>query len=154
VAGFILWKRTNPVAARADRTIPRAIHPLHAALLAGAVPLFLGGLLSDLAYGSTTEIQWSNFAAWLIAGAMVFTGFALLWALIALVRARTRRGWPLLCAVLLLAAFVLGLINSFVHARDAWGIMPTAPILSAIVTVIILIATYAGLSTLRSGEAK
>jgi uncharacterized membrane protein len=125
---------------------------LHAALLAGAVPLFLGGLLSDLAYGSTAEVQWSNFAAWLIAGAMVFTGFAGLWALIALVRAR--RGWPLLCLLLLVATFVLGLIDSFVHARDAWGIMPEAPIMSAIVTLVAIAATWIGLASLRAGEPR
>ncbi|MBW8784241.1 MAG: hypothetical protein JF593_06335 [Novosphingobium sp.] len=118
-------------------------------MLAGTVPLFLGGLLADLAYGSTMEMQWSNFAGWLIAGAMVFTGFALLGALIALIR--VRRGWPLLCFVLLLAAFVLGLIDSFVHARDAWAMMPDATILSAIVLVVAILATWAGFASLRAG---
>ena len=47
-------------------------------LLSAAVPLYLGGLLSDLGYGNTAEPQWANFAAWLIAGAMVFTGLGLL----------------------------------------------------------------------------
>jgi uncharacterized membrane protein len=131
----------------------RPIHPLHAFLLAGAAPLFLGGLLSDLAYGSTTEIQWSNFAAWLILGAMVFTGFALLWSAIALVRARPRRGWPLLCFFLLLVAFGLGLVDSFVHARDAWAIMPAAPVLSAIVAATMLLATWVGFSSLRPKES-
>ena len=138
----------------ADRKGGRGIHPFHAALLAGAVPLFLGCLLSDLAYASTAEIQWSNFAAWLLLGAMVFTGFALLWAFIALLRTRPRRGWRLFSFLLLLAAFVIGFINSFVHARDAWAIMPTAPILSAIVAVSISLATWIGLSSLRAGETK
>jgi uncharacterized membrane protein len=137
------------VASGAARAGP--IHPLHAFLLAGGVPLFLGALLSDLAYGSTAEIQWSNFAAWLIVGAMVFTGLALLWAFVALLRARPRRGWPLLCFALLLAAFALGLINSFVHARDAFAIMPAAPILSAIVAAIAALAALAGFASLRSG---
>jgi uncharacterized membrane protein len=128
----------------------RPIHPLFAFLLAGAVPLFLGALLSDLAYGSTAEIQWSNFAAWLILGAMVFTGLALLWSFIALLRARPRRGWPLLCFVLLLAAFGLGIVNSFVHARDAFAVMPAAPILSGIVTAIAGLAALVGFSSLRA----
>ncbi|MEA3008598.1 MAG: hypothetical protein QOJ91_290 [Sphingomonadales bacterium] len=132
----------------------RPIHPLHAFLLAGAAPLFLGGLLSDLAYGSSAEVQWSNFAAWLILGAMVLTGFALLWSLIALIRARPRRGWPLVCFVLVLAAFALGLVNSFVHARDAFAIMPAAPILSGIVTGIALLAAFVGFSSLRAGETR
>ena len=139
--------------AAADPRPAGTIHPLHAILLAGAFPLFLGGLLSDLAYGNTQEIQWSNFAAWLIAGAMVFTGFALLWALLALVARRAWRGWPLLCFVLLLAAFVLGLVDSFVHARDAWGIMPAAPILSLIVTLLAALAVAVGFANLRGDRA-
>ena len=140
------------MAVTAEERRPRPIHPLYGFLISAAVPLFLGGLLSDLAYGATAEIQWSNFAAWLIAGAMVFTGFALLWAFIALLRSRPKRGRPLLAFLLLLAAFVLGLINSFVHARDAWGIMPAAPILSGIVTAIIILAAVVGLSTPRAGD--
>ena len=131
----------------------KPIHPLYAFLLAGAVPLFLGALLSDLAYGSTAEIQWSNFAAWLIVGAMAFTGFALLWSVVALLRARPRRGWPLLCFLLLLAAFVLGLIDTLIHTRDAWGVMPAAPILSGIVSAIALLAAFVGYSSLRARES-
>jgi len=63
------------------------IHPVHAFLLAASVPLFLGGLFSDLAYSSSYEIQWTNFASWLIAGALVFAGLALAWAFIDLLRA-------------------------------------------------------------------
>jgi uncharacterized membrane protein len=142
------------VASTADRRPASAIHPFHAALLAGSPPLFLGALLSDLAYGNTAEIQWSNFAAWLIVGAMVFTGLALLWALIALIRAHPRRGWPLFCFLLLLAVFVLGLIDSFVHARDAWAVIPAGPILSAIVALLAILATWTGLSSLRPGETR
>jgi uncharacterized membrane protein len=123
-------------------------------LLAAAMPLFLGGLLSDWAYASSYEIQWSNFAAWLIAGAMVFTGFALLWALIDLIRSDRRRGRPLVYFLVLLAAFVLGLINSFVHARDAWAVMPDGLILSAIVTLLAILATWVGFSSLRPGETR
>ena len=68
-----------------------AIHPVYAVLLAATVPLFLGGLLADIAYSMTYEMQWSNFAAWLIMGGMVFTGFALIWAFIDLFRAGRRR---------------------------------------------------------------
>jgi uncharacterized membrane protein len=126
----------------------RAIHPFHAALLGGMVPLFLGGLIADAAYMQTAQIQWSNFASWLIAGAMVFTGFTLLWALIEIVAGW--RGRPVLYFLLVLAAFVIGLFNSFVHARDAWGAMPEALIVSAITTVVALAATFIGFSSLRT----
>jgi uncharacterized membrane protein len=147
-----LSRRMIAVAASADAR-PRPIHPLFAFLLAAGVPLFLGGLLGDITYGNTAEPQWANFAAWLIAGAMVFTGFALLWALLALILARPRRGWVLLCFVLLLATFALGLVDNFQHARDAWAIMPAAPILSGITTLLAALAAAVGLGTVRAGDA-
>ncbi|MEA3038303.1 MAG: hypothetical protein QOE79_816 [Sphingomonadales bacterium] len=132
----------------------RPIHPLFAFLLAAAVPLYLGGLLSDITYGNTAEPQWANFAAWLILGAMVFTGLALLWAFIALLVARPRWGWVLLCFVLLMATFLLGLFDNFHHARDAWAIMPAAPILSGITALLALLACAVGLSSLRARDVR
>jgi len=131
----------------------RPIHPVFAFLLAAGVPLYLGGFLSDITYGNSAEPQWANFAAWLIAGAMVFTGLALLWALLAAIRPSGRGLRPVLCLLLLIAAFVLGLVDSFHHARDAWAIMPAAPVLSALVTVAAALAAAVGLSTVRAGEA-
>ena len=96
------------MAAAVDRRDGVILSPLHAVLLAGIVPLFLGALLCDWAYGSTYEIQWKNFASWLIVGALVYGGVALLWSLIDLVRADRRGGRPLLYFLLLLAAWVLG----------------------------------------------
>ena len=128
--------------------------PLHATLLAGSVPLFLGALLSDIAYGQTYQIQWSNFASWLIAGALVFSGFALLFALVNLLRAEHKAGRAAAYFLLLLAAWVLGLINAFQHAKDAYAMMPTGLVLSVIVTVLALAATWTGLTNLRSGGAR
>ena len=128
--------------------------PLHATLLAGSVPLFLGALLSDIAYGQTYQIQWANFASWLIAGALVFSGFALLFALVNLLRAERKSGRPALYFLLLLAAWVLGLVNAFQHAKDAYAMMPTGLVLSAIVTLLALVATWIGLTNLRSGAAQ
>lgn len=45
------------------RTYRSTPNPLHATLLAGTVPLFLGALLSDIAYYRSYHIQWSNFAS-------------------------------------------------------------------------------------------
>ncbi len=127
---------------------PRTLHPLHAVFLAGIIPLFLGALLSDIAYARTYEIQWSNFASWLVVGGLAFGAVALLFALVGAVRAR--RGFYLL---LLLATWVVGGINALVHARDAWGIMPTAPILSALAFVLACLATWSGFAGSRWGAA-
>jgi uncharacterized membrane protein len=129
----------------ATRAAP--LHPLHSILLAFAFPLFLGALVSDYAYSSTFEIQWSNFSSWLIAGALLMSGFATLWALISWLRARRyapRRQAVYVLA--LIAMWVLGFINALVHAKDAWAVMPEGLYLSIIVTLLALVATWLGYS--------
>ncbi|MFK3919462.1 DUF2231 domain-containing protein [Pseudomonas fulva] len=125
--------------------------PLHALLLAGTVPLFLGAMISDIAYYNSYQIQWSNFAAWLIAGGLVFCGPALLFALANLISARRKAGRPTLYFLLLLVTWVLGLVNAFEHAKDAWAVMPSGLVLSVIVTVLAVVTAWLGLSNLRSG---
>lgn len=121
--------------------------PLHAILLAGTVPLFLGALLSDVAYYQSYQIQWSNFASWLIAGGLVLGGFALLFALIALIRSRRKNGRELVHFLLLLATWVLGLVNAFIHAKDAWAAMPSGLYLSIVVTVLACVTAWRALDT-------
>ena len=131
----------------------RPLHPLHAVLLAFPFSLFLGALLSDLAYWNTFQIQWANFSSWLIAGGLLGGGFALLWALVDLIRFR-RAGSPraLIYFVLLLVMFVLGFVNALVHARDAWATMPESLYLSAVTTLLALAAAWIGYSGFRSVE--
>jgi uncharacterized membrane protein len=113
--------------------------------------LFLGVLLSDIGYAFSYEVQWKNFASWLLVGGLVFGGFALLGAFIGLFRADQRGRRSTIYFVLLLAAWVLGFINALVHAKDAWASMPESFILSAIIAVLVLVATGFGFSTLRAG---
>lgn len=136
-----------------DRTQQYAIHPLHAVLLAGTVPLFLGALLSDYAYWSSYQIEWSNFASWLIAGGLVFGALALLWAVIGLFGGGRRGGRPIFYTLVLLAVWVLGFINALVHAKDAWAVMPAGLVLSVLVVVLACAATWMGFATLRRGGA-
>jgi len=128
--------------------------PLHAILIAGTVPLFLGALLSDIAYFQTYQIQWSNFASWLIAGGLLFCGLALVFAIINLLMARRKSGRPLTYFLLVLGTWIIGLINAFEHAKDAWAAMPSSLILSIIVTVLACATTWLALTGLRSGEAE
>ena len=132
----------------ADRPYRRPLHPLHAVILAGTIPLFLGALLSDLAYASSYEIQWKNFASWLILGGILFAAAALLAALIGL--ALGRRGWlGIVYLLLLLATVALGFVNLLVHAKDAWATMPDGLVLSAVVAVVAIAATSLGFSAFR-----
>lgn len=125
--------------------------PLHAILLGGSVPLFLGALLSDIAYYNTYLIQWANFASWLLAGGLLFSGLAGLFAIANLIRARHKAGRPLVYLLLLLVTWALGLVDAFQHAKDAYAAMPAGLVMSVIVTVLIAITACLGLSNLRSG---
>lgn len=131
----------------------RPLHPLHAILLAFPFPLFLGALASDLAYRSTFHVQWANFSSWLIAGGLVGGGFALLWALVNLFRRGTAdKGLLVTYFLVLLAMWVLGLVNAFVHAKDAWATMPEGLYLSVLTTLLALVAAWIGYSGFRTGE--
>lgn len=125
----------------------RPLHPLHAILLAFPLPLFLGALISDFAYRSSFQIQWSNFSSWLLAGGLLAGSFAVLWALVDLIRSGTaRRKRAAIYFLVLLAMWVLGFINALVHSKDAFAIMPEALYLSAIATILALIAAWMGYS--------
>lgn len=119
------------------------LHPLHAVLLAGTVPLFLGALLCDIAYWRSYEIQWSNFASWLIAGALVLAGVVVVLALVGLAR---RSAGAVLYALVVVATWILGFINALVHAKDAWAVMPEGLVLSLITFVLACLATVIGFS--------
>ncbi|MFK3794905.1 DUF2231 domain-containing protein [Pseudomonas sp. NPDC088444] len=133
--------------------------PLHSILLGGTAALFLGALLSDIAYYKTYLIQWSNFASWLIAGGMLFCGLALLFALVDLLRTRPKSGRPLAYFLILLVTWGLGWVDAFEHAKDAWAVMPSGLILSAIVTLLGIVSAWIGftrpdLAAVRTGGAQ
>ena len=130
-----------------------AVHPFPAAMLAASLSLFVGALLSDIAYFRTYEIQWQNFASWLIAGALVVSAFAVLFALLDL-RATRRTTGTLVYALLVVAMWVIGFFNALMHARDAWASMPGGLVMSLIVAVLGLVATFLAFRPARTGELK
>lgn len=135
------------------RIVPTPLHPLHAIFLAFPLPLFLSALLSDLAYASSAQVQWHNFASWLIAGGLLVGAFALLWAVIEVLSNRTtRKGRPLVYFASLLLMWILGFINALVHGKDAWATMPAGLYLSIVVTLLALVATWIGYSGLYHEE--
>ena len=126
---------------------------MHAVITFSSLPLWLGAVLSDWAYSHTSQVQWTNFAAWLIAGGMVVGGIALLWAVIATAAGRLRGAQPWPYLVLLVGALLLGFINALVHARDAWAAMPTGLVLSVLVLLLATGASVLGLLAVRRGRA-
>ena len=129
------------------------IHPVHAVFLAGVIPLFAGALLSDIAYFRTYEIQWQNFASWLIAGGLVLAGVALVFALFNLAPARRTRG-GVLYLVVLAVAWIVGFFNALHHARDAWASMPGSLVFSVISTALIIAATWIAFCPPRLGDPR
>ncbi|WP_101925420.1 MULTISPECIES: DUF2231 domain-containing protein [Luteimonas] len=113
----------------------RPLHPVHMLLASSAFPLFLGALIADVAYAQTYEIQWTNFASWLVVGALVFAGIALVWALLSLITPTARTRTRFLYVGLLALTCVLGFVNSLVHAMDAWQKMPQALVWSVLCVV-------------------
>lgn len=128
---------------RLEIAAERGFHTVHSLVLAFPIALFSAGLVADIAYLRTAEIQWTNFAAWLIVGALVFGGVAAAWALASLVIAlrspqRTRR---LIYFGVLAAMWLLGLVNAFKHSQDGWSsVGALGVILSILCTVLALVA--------------
>ena len=129
------------------------LHVGHAVACAACVPLFAGTLLSDIAYAKTYEIQWANFASWLLAGGLLLSGITLLLAVIGLVRSDRRGAGLILYAMLLLATLLLGFINSLVHAHDAWEAMPTGLILSVVVLLLAGASLWVSMPRRHAGAA-
>jgi hypothetical protein len=138
------------MSATAGPTPRRAIHPFHAAMLAGAAPLFLGALLGDDADGTSHQVEWSNFASWLLVGGMVLASAALLCALADFFRGYRRPAYLLVQA----ATWVVGFFDALHHGRDAWAIMPAALWYSLGASVLAMVATWIGFSSLRAGGAE
>jgi uncharacterized membrane protein len=136
--------------ATVERRYLPAFHPIHALLLGGTLALFLGALLSDIAYARTFEIQWNNFASWLIASGLVLGALALVSALVGLAPVRRTRGTAL-HAIVLLATWIVGFFNALMHARDAWASMPGGLVLSVIAFALACVATFFAFSAPRFG---
>lgn len=134
------------------RRLSPANQPVHAILLAGTLPLALGALLADWAYFDTQTIQWINFAAWLTAGTAVFTGLALLWAAGAAIFGAAPDRQGVIYLLLVLVMFGLAVLNALVHTRDGWGTMPDGLVLSGLIALLSVAATFVGFAQPRSGD--
>jgi len=135
--------------------IPMIGSALHRMLLAFPTALFPAALVTDIAYLRTAQMQWTNFSAWLIAGALVFTSAVLAWSLVDLLiglatdRRRRRFIYPALLALL----FVLGLLNAFKHSQDAWSsVGGFGLVLSILCAVLALIAAFIAYSGVLNRE--
>lgn len=121
---------------------PRAL--LHPGLVASGATLLIAGFVSDILYWRTLLFQWNNVSQWLVAAGLVLALLAAIAFVVDLATKRVGRIAWLRFAGLAVAA-VLGLVNAFVHSRDAYtAVVPQGIILSAIITVILLVVGLTG----------
>ncbi|WP_144637766.1 hypothetical protein [Bordetella genomosp. 13] len=101
--------------------------------------LFVAGLIFDVIYASSPIVMWVKGAAWLVSLALVFAiiprliNLAHVW----IVSRRTVSGAERLDFWLNLLAIIVGIVNAFVHTRDAYGVMPMGMWLSAITVALL-----------------
>ena len=131
--------------------VPWPLHPFFVGL-GGA--LLMAALFTDTMYSSNALMQWANFSAWLITGGLVSALVAVIVLLLDFAFGRAVPfGWLDFCLVA--AAAILSLVNVLVHTQDAWtSVVPTGITLSAIVTILLLIAGLRGwcVTTIRVAD--
>lgn len=120
-------------------------HPVHGILSAYPLAFFTAAFVADIAYANSAQMQWANFAVWLITGGLLMGVLAAIAGIVdaLLYKGIRRRSWPHSAGVLLM--MILALFNVFIHSRDGWtSVVPTGLILSAIVSVLALVTSWMG----------
>lgn len=133
--------------ARPRSTAQIAGHPIHPMLVPFPIVCFIGALVTDIVYSQTALIMWSTFSAWLLAAGLLLGGIAAVVGLIDYFNdARLRRSTVAIAHMLLnIAVLLIELVNSFVHARDAWtSVVPTGLTLSIIAVALMAVSGWLG----------
>lgn len=119
------------------------------------VMCFAGALVTDIIYSRSAEMQWANFSAWLLLLGIVSGALTAIVAAFDVIRAGSARRGDVLTRTLGTAiVLILGLLNNFVHSRDAWtSVVPAGLTLSAL-TVLAMIATAIIAPMLSNAEAR
>ena len=133
-------RQTSSVAAR---------HSLHGRIVPLGAGLLIAAFLTDLLYWRTVEVQWETFSVWLITGGLLLAAISGL-ALLVDILFRRGRVISLPMFVLFTAAVVLSIFNVFVHSRDGYtAVVPSGLWLSAVVTLLLILAGVGGWDVLR-----
>lgn len=126
---------------------------LHRRFIGAGGALLISAFVTDYIYYTTSLWQWANFSAWLITAGLIVTVIAVIFLLIDFATGRAVRLSPG-PFMLVTAAALLSLVNAFVHSRDAWAsVVPQGILLSAVVTILLLIAGIRGWSIATSRPA-
>ncbi|UOM32576.1 DUF2231 domain-containing protein [Acuticoccus sp. I52.16.1] len=117
--------------------------PLYAALVPFASVPFILVLVSDFVYWRTANLFWQHASEWLLLAASVMGGIALAIGLLEVLFRRSIRpllpGWG--ATIFFVAAYAVGIVNNFVHARDGWtGVVFLGLGLSAATAVLLVLS--------------
>jgi uncharacterized membrane protein len=128
-------------------TSPTLLHPL---LIAPASALLIAAFATDLLYWRSLLSQWETFSIWLLTAGLMLAALSGLALFADVVRRRSLAiDWWRFAA--LTAAALLSLLNAFVHSRDGYtAVVPQGLVLSAIVTVLLLVTGRRGWSLLAA----
>ena len=138
----------------AGASLSVAGHSIYPAFLPIPIICFIGALITDLAYIASADMMWLDFSSWLLLAGLVGGGIAGAVLIIELFMAgRNRTGALMTHFVLLLAAWIVEVFNSFIHTRDGWtAVVPTGVTLSLVAVVLALLAGWFWQSA-RAGNA-
>lgn len=101
---------------------------------------FVAVVLTDWAYSKSANLMWSNWSAWLLLIGLIGCGAALMILALSLRDGARARLLPLL---VLLAAFVVEIVNFMVHMRDGWtAVVPTGTLLSLVGAAVAVVAAW------------
>lgn len=124
-------------------------HPVHPMLVPFPIAFFFGAFVTDIVYSRTAYLQWQYFSMWLLTAGLVLGGLAAVFGLIDYFSdRRVRAARPAIWHMLLnLLAWLLSLVNAFIHSRDGWtAVVPCGLILSGIVVAILCVSIWLGQS--------
>lgn len=138
-------------ASGSSRPLAIVRHPVYPALLPIPILCFIGTVVTDLAYASSADMMWLDFSCWLLLAGLIAGGVAGLILIIEWLRAGRARSRALTVHLLLaLAAWVVAVFNSFVHARDGWtAVVPTGMTLSIAGAILGILAGWVWQSASR-----
>ncbi|MEO6607368.1 MAG: DUF2231 domain-containing protein [Aestuariivirga sp.] len=141
---------------RAERVIPETYQSgisfyLFSILFSVPLICFAGALFSDLAFVKDPDIQWSNFSSWLLAFGIFFLGVVIVLNLLRYLITMRRRRQPVswVFGIVVLAAFVAGMFDNFIHSHDGWtSVWPVGLTLSAVTLALLVVALVVKITSL------
>lgn len=103
---------------------------------------FVAALIFDIIYVYSTNMMWTKSASWLIFIGLLFAVIPRIINLVQVWFSAAHRTLPAgkIDFWLNLIAIISAILNSFIHARDAYAVVPQAVIYSAVTVICLLLA--------------